>query len=113
MPSAIFYKKRVTGNNKINDPYFWRDSSIRDIIKDEIYIGKYYYNKNKGNKHLKKSEWQLSPYRHTPIIDIATFQLAQMRLQEDIALRNSMKTADNHLYLLSGLLKCHACYDPI
>lgn len=23
-----------------------------------------------------------------------------------------MKTADNHLYLLSGLLKCHACYDP-
>ncbi len=112
LPSAIHYGKRKEGKTKVSDPYFWRDNSVRDIIKDEIYTGRYFYAKEVKGKPLKKSEWQLSPYRHEPIIDIATFELAQRRILEDTASRNSLKAADNHLYLLSGLLKCHACYDP-
>ena len=113
LPSSFFYKKRKEGNpNKINLPYFWRDSTVRDIIKDEIYIGIYYYNKHKGIKRIEKSKWEKSPWPHEPIIDIAQFGLAQRRIEEEISLRNSTKSGDNHLYLLSGLLKCHACHDP-
>lgn len=111
-PSAIKYGKRRAGRTKINDPHFWRDSTVRAIIKDEVYLGIYYYNKNQGNKRLDRSLWEKSPYQHDAIIDFGIFELAQQRIKEDIALRNSLKTADNHLYLLSGLLKCHACYDP-
>jgi site-specific DNA recombinase len=112
LPSAIHYGKRKEGKTKINNPHFWRDSSVRNIIKDGVYIGRYYYNKNKGSKRLDKLKWELSPYRHEPLVDIATYELAQRRILEETAKRNSLKTADNHIYLLSGLLKCDACYDP-
>ncbi len=112
LPSAIKHNKRRAGRTKVNDPHFWRDSTVRDIVKDEVYLGIYYYNKNQGSNRLDRSLWKKSPYTHKEIIDFGTFELAQDRIREDIALRNSMKTADNHLYLLSGLLKCHACYDP-
>lgn len=111
LPSAIHYGKRKPGITKVNEPYFWRDTTVRDILKDEIYIGLYYFNKNEGNKRLEKSKWILSPFRHNPIIDRSVYSLAQRRIEEEISLRNSQKSADNHLYLLSGLLKCHACYD--
>lgn len=111
LPSAIIYKKRRRGRTKVNDECFWRDSTVRDIIKDEIYLGIYYFNKNEGKKRLDKSLWKESPYKHKPLIDLGMFEMAQKRIREDVALRNSTKTAENHLYLLSGLLKCHACYD--
>lgn len=112
LPSGIYYKKRSAGRTKVNDPHFWRDSTVRDIIKDEAYLGIYYYNKNQGNKRLDKSLWKKSPSSHDSIIDFGTFAKAQDRIREDVAIRNSRKTAENHIYLLSGLLKCHACYDP-
>jgi site-specific DNA recombinase len=112
LPSAIFHGKRAKGNNKVNEPTFWRDGGVLDIIKDEVYIGLYYFNKSKNKKRIEKAEWELSPYRHEPLIERVTFELAQRRIREEVALRNSVKTADNHLYLLSGLLKCQACYDP-
>lgn len=112
LPSSIYFKKRKEGSTKINDPHFWRDSTIRDIINDEAYLGNYYFNKTKDNKPVERSKWELSPYHHVPIVDVGIFEMAQRRVKEDIALRNSAKTADNHLYLLSGLLKCHACHDP-
>lgn len=110
-PSAIYYKKRRKGRTKVNDEHFWRDSTIRSIINDEIYLGIYYYNKNEGKKRLDKSLWKESPYKHKPLVDLGLFEMAQNRIKEDVALRNSAKTAENHLYLLSGLIKCHACYD--
>lgn len=50
LPSSIHYGKKKPGITKINEPYFWRDTTVRDILKDEIYIGLYYYKKNEGNK---------------------------------------------------------------
>ncbi|OGD08834.1 hypothetical protein A2397_05310 [Candidatus Amesbacteria bacterium RIFOXYB1_FULL_44_23] len=112
LPSAVHYGKRRKGRTKVNDEYFWRDSTVRGIVKDEIYLGIYYYNKHEGKKRLDKSLWKKSPTEHDSIIDYGTFSMAQQRIKEDVALRNSAKAVENHLYLLSGLLKCHACYDP-
>lgn len=111
LPSAIFHGKRAKGNNKVNEPTFWTAGSVLSIIKDERYIGIYYFGKSKNNKRIEKTEWEISPHRHEPIVERVTFELAQKRIREEVALRNSTKTADNHFYLLSGLLKCHACYD--
>lgn len=109
LPSAIKYGKRKAGNNKSNLPTFWRDGTVRDILKDEVYLGNLYYNKNKGSKRTDRSEWIESDHKHEPVIDNITFQLAQNRIKEEVVIRNSQKAADKHLYLLSGLLKCHAC----
>src|SRR3989338_2152810 len=53
-------KRAVTKKNPI---VFWRPERVREILKDEIYIGHYYYNKTKNAKLLPKSEWKLSEYR--------------------------------------------------
>lgn len=111
LPSAIFNGKRAKGNNKVNEPTFWAAGSVLSTIKNEAYIGIYYFGKSKDGKRVDKEKWEISPYRHPPIVERVTFELAQRRIHEEVALRNSTKTADNHLYLLSGLLKCHACYD--
>lgn len=111
LPSSIHYGKRKPGITKINEPYFWRNTTVRDILKDEIYIWLYYYNKNEGNKRVERSKWVLSPFRHNPIIDRSVYSLAQRRIEEEISLRNSQKSLDNQLYLLSGLVKYHTFYD--
>lgn len=111
LPSAIYYGKRKRGDNKRNISYFWGDGTVRDILKDKIYLGIQYYNKNKDGKRLPESEWMESPYRHEHIVDEITFKMAQKRLREEVTIRNSQKAADKHLYLLSGLLRCYGCYD--
>lgn len=96
--------------------YKWSDKTVRKILADEIYIGKYYYNKEKTDKeaytknkirtYLPKEEWTLSPVWHEPIIDPLTFKKAQALLDEKVW--NFQKSTD---YLLWWLLKCDYCRD--
>ena len=115
LASSIVNKKRKGSKKAINNgPTFWRDTVVREILENEIYTGNYYYNKyKKGGKGERnpREEWILSATRHPLIIDNGQFAMAQKRIKEEISLRNSSKTASNHIYLLSGLLKCHACND--
>lgn len=108
--SAVKNRKRKGSTKKKNDPYFWRAEKIRSILSDEVYLGKYYYDKTHKNKILPKSEWKESPYKHQSIINRFTFEKAQLMLGKAKSFSNSKnKTKDNHLYLLSGLLKCDCC----
>jgi len=108
--SAIVNKKRTGEIRKKNPLNFWRPERIRMILQDERYIGKYYYNKAKNGKKLPVSEWKLSPSVLPLIIDPLTFERAQKLLGEFKHTRQSAK--DDHIYLLSGLLRCDGCYDP-
>jgi site-specific DNA recombinase len=109
--SAVKHQKRSGEIKKKNNMYFWRSEQVRDILANEAYIGKYYYGKTKKSKSIPKEEWQLSPYQHKSIIDIYLFKQAQDLLKQSKQLANTInKTADGHIYLLSGLLKCEACY---
>jgi len=99
--------------HKIRNPYFWRESTVRDILQDELYIGKLYYSKSKTTKMdngkkkvvmLPKSDWILSEHRHTAIVDEHTFEEAQRLL----ANKKEYKRAKED-YLLSGLLWCDDC----
>lgn len=108
--SAVFHEKRKGNVRKKNSQSFWRYERVRDILSDETYTGIRYFNKSKKNKKLPKSEWKLSSYRHEAIIYKYVFELAQQRLEEiaDRKVLTKQKT-DNHIYLLSGLLKCDHC----
>jgi site-specific DNA recombinase len=108
--SAIKNKKRKGVSRKLHGNYFWRPEKIREILSDEVYTGKLYYDKSKNNKPLPKSEWKESPHRHTAIVYGDLFELAKVRLQE-LADRKSLtqKKMEGHIYPLSGLLKCDHC----
>lgn len=108
--SAIINKKRTGEIKKKNPINYWRPERIRMILQDERYVGKYYYNKVKNGKKLPVSEWKLSPYALPLIIDPFTFEQAQKLLTELKHTRQSAK--DDHVYLLSGLLRCDGCYNP-
>ena len=107
--SAIVNKKRIGEIKKRNPINFWRPERVRTILQDERYIGHYYYNKAKNGQKLPASEWKLSPFVLPLIIDPYTFEQAQKLLNE---LKHSRPQAkDDHVYLLSGLLRCDGCYD--
>jgi len=100
-------KSRNPGKSK-NPIWFWNSNEITRILKDDIYIGDYYYNKTSHKKPLKKDKWKLSPTKLPQIIDDITFKKAQDILQ---ASKHTRKLSSKHLYLLSGILRCDACYD--
>lgn len=106
--SAFAYGKKKGTMRKKSSVHFWRPDSVLNILKDEIYIGKIYYNKGGRGKPNAKEHWQLAEATAPTIIDLATFEKAQRRLETT---RHERKqTVSGHAYLLSGLLRCEACY---
>lgn len=101
-------------DRSVRNMYKWSYQTVSNILRDEIYIGKYYYHKQKTvtdpktNKktriELPKEEWQLSSVGHTPIVSLEVFQKAQEKLAEWSATQK-----DSSSYLLTWLLKCDAC----
>jgi site-specific DNA recombinase len=111
--SAYTHNKRAGKKwSKKSSLHFWSISMLSKLITDEVYIGRYYFNKNKGNKALPKSKWQLSKHKHTPIITEGEFYRAQQLLEERRTIRVKPRTGAKYTYLLTGLLKCDCCYDP-
>lgn len=110
--SAIYYKKWKGKLRKKNDVHFWRSDTVRDLLSDEVYIGKFYFNKTKNGGRLPKEEWELSNHYHEPIIELLVFNKAQELLRLSAAKTTlNRKRKDDTLYLLSGLLKCEYCSD--
>ena len=108
--SALKYMKRKGKIKNKNPITYWRSERIRLLLKDEIYIGKQYFNKTKNGKPLPKSEWKITEYEVPSIIDVLTFNKVQKRLGK---MKHERKISPSkHTYLLSGLLKCDCCYNP-
>ncbi len=109
--SAVRFGKRKGTSKKKNKIYHWTPTAVLRILADDIYVGNYYYNKSKGGKIKPKPEWSLSPYVIPSIIDDLSFYKAQKILKQ--SKHEKPITITNHTYLLSGLLVCDTCYDPI
>jgi site-specific DNA recombinase len=98
----------------------WHRQVVRQIIKNEIYVGNYYNNKWNtegmlGNKHRPadekiamklrpREEWIL--VKCPAIIDEPTFRLAQQLMGQA---RRRWANIPKHQYMLSGLLRCGYC----
>jgi len=119
--SAIHYGKMAADSNKKNEIYFWSPTAIRKILSDEVYLGYYYHNKSHTEKingrkkqiRHEKSEWKISPERHTAIIGKRLFETAQKVTAERRGNRTkTQKKKDDYIYILRGLLECDHCKQP-
>lgn len=110
MASAIYDKKMKIKNKKINDDCFWRTDTVKTILENEIYIGKYYFSKTTLGKRIPKENWELSEYRYPIIIEPKIFEQAQKKLRESAdKVSLNRKREGDHRYLLTGLIKCGYC----
>lgn len=109
--SAVFHQKRKGRTKKKNDPYFWRAHQVRQILSNEMYIGVHYYHKYNGATKLPKSEWKRTEYSYPTIIENVVFEMAQKRLEKlkTTSTNVAREKKEQHIYLLSGLLKCEDC----
>lgn len=83
-PSA--YKKRKGSKNffhAVEVKSLWSTSSIRDILNDEVYLGKLIWNKtkkrvgsNNTSTYVPKDEWIVIENCHEPIITQKLFDMA-------------------------------------
>lgn len=110
MVSAIKNNKRKGKIKKQNSLFHWSHESVRTILRNELYIGKYYYKKSEDKNPLPREKWKVSPYTYPMIIDIVTFEKAQDIIDKS---KHTGKTPKKrmHPYLLTGLLKCDYCKD--
>lgn len=111
------YKKIKQKQNYKNygiqgDKYNWTPSTIRNILKNEVYIGNTVQGKRKSKSYkihkvekVSKDDWIRVENTHKGIIDKATFEKAQDLNQKEI--RTSPKEQITSIW--AGLIKCNEC----
>lgn len=99
-------------------PYFYAEL-IRKILKNPVYSGKIAYGRRKlekihgtRNKYhvVEQDKYIVVDGIHEPIIDVDTWNKAQIKLQAQSEKHRSITKRENQkIHLLSGLLKCPIC----
>ena len=90
----------------------WREYSIADILKNEVYIGNMVQNKahsisykTKRVKPTDKSEWIKVENTHEPIIDRQTWELTRMVAES----RRTPGVSTSTVNIFTGKLRCGIC----
>ncbi len=90
----------------------WDNSVVRDILRDEHYLGKNVYGKQArikvGDSHLYNTspkDWIWVEHCHEPIVSKTDFDAAQKSVREYIP--RGRKVSGTHLF--SGKIRCEAC----
>lgn len=116
LPNPSAYKKQKGMNyrhpsGKITDG-MWPESSVRRILKNEMYIGNMVQGKNTKISYkikqcvaVPKEEWYVVEGTHEAIIDTETFKKAQSLFNHNIR-RSSEK---DEVDLFAGFVKCADC----
>ncbi len=92
--------------------YTWTPSTIRNILKNEVYIGNTIQGKRRTKSYklhkvekVSEEEWIVVENTHEPIIDKEMFEKAQELSKKDTKVsQNTME-----LSLWAGILKCNDC----
>lgn len=116
IPNPSEYKRQKGFNykhtNKNNDS-LWCDSTVRRILRNQMYIGNMVQGKNtnlsykiKKCRAKPKEEWIIVEGTHEPIIDKETFKKAQSLFNRNT--RTSPKKMEVDLF--SGFVKCADCH---
>lgn len=115
IPCPSEYKKKQGMNyhncNRLDATSYWTYSTIRNILKNEIYIGNMVQNKSfrqmckKSAVSLPKEQWIVVENTHEPIIDRDTWNKVQ-----DLLKRNTRQTSlTENIHMFAGYLKCGDC----
>lgn len=116
IPNPSEYKRQKGFNykhtNKNNDG-LWCDSTVRRMLRNQMYIGNMVQGKNtnlsykiKKCRAKPKEEWIIVEGTHEPIIDKETFKKAQSLFNRNT--RTSPKKTEVDLF--SGFVKCADCH---
>lgn len=116
IPNPSMYK-RLKGYNykhpagKINDG-LWPESSVRRVLKNEMYIGNMVQGKNttmsykiKQCRAVPKEDWIIVEGTHEAIVDKEIFERAQSLFNRNIRKSPQKKEVD----LFAGLVRCADC----
>lgn len=92
----------------------WCSSSVRQMLTNELYIGKLiwnrrYYDKNGKMQWRDPSEWVVCENAHPPILNMEQWNAIQKRITRRMP-RGGQKQAK---YRLSGLMRCGFCGAPM
>lgn len=107
-PSSL---KRKNPNSKMRYNEQWTISSVKKILKNRMYTGdmvqstqtKVNY-KSKKKKALPKSNWDIVPGTHEPLVDKLTFE----RIQGNVK-RTNASVSNREKRLFENLLFCKEC----
>lgn len=110
------YKKKKLNQNYNNykilqEDYSWCASTVRNILKNDIYIGNVTQGKRKVKSYkvhkveqVPEEEWITVKNMHEAIIDKELFEKAQSMRKVDTRVQNS-----GNLSMWAGILKCADC----
>jgi hypothetical protein len=88
----------------------WSKNRILDIIGDEAYVGRYYFNRkdSKARQFKPKEEWVLIPV--SPIIDEDTWQKARQLKKKRSPFQSHRNPAvESSKTILTGIAVCGLC----
>lgn len=102
--SGVKYEKH-SKKARAKSPTKWHPENVRRMLTNETYIGHAYYGKTKNGKNVPKEEWQT--YFVPQTISEVTFGKALDLLEQ--SKHDNKPARSNHVYLLSGLLRCDCC----
>lgn len=111
-------KKNIPTANqsRYNKKTFWENKTIKNILKNKVYIGTTVQNKrsrisykNRKIRTNQKEEWVIVENTHEPIIDKKIFDTIQKMVIVQSYNRNEKKNK----FLLDGLLFCYECKHKI
>ncbi len=101
---------------RYNKMAFWENKTIKNILKNEVYIGNTIQNKRSRisykNRKLKSNpqeQWNIVENTHEPIIDRQVFD----KVQKMIIVQKYNRNEKKHKFLLDGLLFCYECKHKI
>lgn len=110
------YKKKKLNQNYNNskmklEDYSWCPSTVRNILKNDVYIGNVTQGKRRAKSYkihkieqVPEEEWVTVENMHEPIIDKELFDKAQGLRKVDTRVQNS-----GNLSIWAGILKCADC----
>ena len=106
---AVTHKLNEKGF-KTREGGLWSLTSLRRLLSNQVYIGKFVYNRRVGDKKGKArkravTEWITAEGLHQPIISEAKF----VKVQAILTKQSTQPVRKNSEYLLSGFLFCGKC----
>ncbi|MFR3182240.1 MAG: recombinase family protein [Clostridia bacterium] len=101
---------------RYNKATFWENKTVKNILKNEVYIGNTVQNKrsrisykNRKIKSNPQEQWNIVENTHEPIIDKQVFN----KVQKMVIVQRYNRNEKKHKFLLDGLLVCYECKHKI
>ena len=108
-----YYYQNKGGRNPLKSRKVWGETTVQDIMKNEVYIGNLVHGKSgtvsyKNQKQIKKDEddWIRVEHTHEPIIEKGLWDRVQSYVHRNY---NPKRRNDGETNLFAGLLYCADC----